>query len=559
MNGTTTPWPTDRIKLELARLLVGIDTDFFDNGVLEPWRTIGQRVRAASIQDRRALLRSALIELNVTDYTELIRGIVATDPTNGEKPGEQSGDGPAVLPPAVPFPIAALPRCLADYVTEGSRAIGCPPDYIAIPLLASVSAAIGTTVRLQIKSEWYEGASLFTVVVAPSGAKKTPALIYALRFANEKSIEFDLDHQGDLETYDRAMAEYHSAVEARKRERGKSNQPELPDKPKRPTLKRTIVGDTTVEALAKRLKENPRGLLMVRDEMASLLLGLNQYRGGRGNDLQTYLSIWSGVPTPIDRKQDDDPVVLHQPFLSITGGIQPAVLPRILGKERLDDGCTARILFGDPEPLPHHPTEAAVREDTIDGTRKVFRTLYRICHEEPYTTPPKPHLVRLTREARARFMEWEEAIGRRLDELSVDDPFGAPLSKMPGYLGRLALVLHVVKWAEKGTGTFEGIDEQTISEAIMLADYFVAHAARVWHRLVESPEDTQMRQLQKWMERKGRPVTVRQILQSGVAGLKRSHEVLEVVQRMEECGMIHQQRLGKTELYSLKNPEIRGR
>ncbi len=550
MTESTTRQPSELTKKGLACLLAGIDTGIFDNGVPEPWGSIGNRLRAADINDRRRVFRAAIDELGHSEFGHLISELAAIDPTDDEKPTGESGHGLSLLPPALPFPVDALPRPLCAYVQEGAAAIGCPPDYIAVPLLASASAAIGTTVRIQIKSEWYEWASLYTAVVAPSGAKKTPALKYALRFASEKSIEFDLEHQRNLDSHEHALAEYRAAAEARKRAKDKSELPEPPDKPQRPTMKRATIGDVTVEALGKRLKENPRGLLSVRDELASLLLSLNQYRGGRGSDLQTYLSLWSSCETTIDRKKDEDPIVLHQPFLSIAGGIQPGILPKILGRDRLLDGCTPRFLFGDPQPLPHRPSEASVQEGTIDRARKVFETLWRICQEEPYSTPPKPHLVRLSRQAREQFVRFETSVGNRLNELSPDDPFAGPLAKLPGYLGRLVLILHVIKWTERATERFDDVDEQTMSEAITLADYFVAHAGRVWRRLLESPEDTQMRQLQDWMGRRRIPVTVREIMQSGVAGFKRAAEVRAVLDRMDECGLLLRTVLGRTERYS---------
>jgi len=520
-----------------------------------PWKEVVDRLVALPIKDRQSALQQETTGLQGIEWDYLLGEIIAIDPC-GPVPADValSDTSQAILPPAAPFPIDALPGSLRDLVSEGAESIGCPPDYIAMFLLASVSAAIGTTVRVRIKSGWYEWPSLYTAVVAPSGAKKTPAMEYALRFSNDKSIEFHLEHERNLRNYDQAMTEYGAAVEARKRSKSPSGLPGLPDKPRRPTLKRTTVGDTTVEALARRLKENPRGLLLVRDEMTSLLLGMNQYRGGRGNDLQFYLSAWSGVQTTIDRKQDDDPMVLHQPFLSITGGIQPGLLPKVLGSDRLHDGFSPRLLFVDPELLPFRASDASVQGETLEHRTRSFDRLYQLSHEQPFVLPPKPHLVRLMPEARVLFKQWENQIGGCIDALSDEDPFRAPLSKMPGYLGRLALIIHVVKWTETGRQTFDDVDVRTMSEAIRLAEYFVAHATRVWQRLVEGREDMQMRQVLKWMERKRRPVTAREILQSGVAGLKRSHEVQSVIERMEECELIERWTAGRSTRFSLKNP-----
>jgi len=541
--------PPESVIWGFARLLMGIDTDALDNGCGEPWRTIGGRLAQCPVDDRPEVLKSELSRIDGLDAGEVIASIFAIDPTLELSPDTEVVQ-PAALPPAVAFPINALPRSLADYVREGAAAIDCPPEYIAVPLLACVGSAIGTTVRVQINSEWYEGASLYTAVVAPSGAKKTPALRYALRFTHDQTIEYDLEHQRNLVSYEQEMAKYREAVEAHKRSKDKSEAVEPPAKPKRPSMNRVLVGDATVEAMGKRLKENPRGLLMERDELAALLLGLNQYKGGRGSDMQFYMSVWSREPVCIDRKGDDDPIVLHDPCLSITGGIQPGILPRILGRERLEDGCTARFLFCDPEPLPHRPSHSEAREETRERARRVYASLLKISHAQPYQTPPQPQLVRLTAGARARFTEWHERIGDRLSALSDDDPFRPPLSKMPGYLGRLALICHVVNWVEQEIAEFADISEHTMTQAIALTDYFIAHAERVWRRLVESTEDMQMRRLLRWMERKRHPVNVREILQSGVAGLKRSKEAEAVLGRMTECGLIKPLQVGRTTRYA---------
>jgi putative DNA primase/helicase len=61
--------------------------------------------------------------------------------------------------------------------------------------------------------------------------------------------------------------------------------------PDTPDMARTLVGDTTVEALADIMDKNPRGVLINRDELAGWVRGLDQYKGGKGNDRQFYLSL----------------------------------------------------------------------------------------------------------------------------------------------------------------------------------------------------------------------------------------------------------------------------
>jgi hypothetical protein len=47
---------------------------------------------------------------------------------------------------------------------------------------------------------------------------------------------------------------------------------------------RILLDDCTTEAMAGVLEQNPRGLVMVRDELAALVCGMNQYKSGKGHD-----------------------------------------------------------------------------------------------------------------------------------------------------------------------------------------------------------------------------------------------------------------------------------
>jgi len=60
--------------------------------------------------------------------------------------------------------------------------------------------------------------------------------------------------------------------------------------------------DCTREALCDLLRENPRGLLVHRDELAGWARSLNQYKGGKGNDKQFWLNLWSGEPVAVNRR-----------------------------------------------------------------------------------------------------------------------------------------------------------------------------------------------------------------------------------------------------------------
>jgi len=94
------------------------------------------------------------------------------------------------------------------------------------------------------------------------------------------------------------------------------------------------VNDITVEKLADVLNTNPHGVMMIRDELAGLIDGLDQYKGGRGSDRKSMLSLWSGTTWRVDRVSSGSKVVA-KPFTAILGGIQPALLTKLSGEDGL--------------------------------------------------------------------------------------------------------------------------------------------------------------------------------------------------------------------------------
>ena len=97
-----------------------------------------------------------------------------------------------------------------------------------------------------------------------------------------------------------------------------------------PKMARAWLNDATVEALARRLAENPRGCLLWRDELSGWAQSMNSYKGGKGSDRQFFLSLWSSMATAVDRVSEVNPLILDQPFLAITGMIQPDTVEALL-------------------------------------------------------------------------------------------------------------------------------------------------------------------------------------------------------------------------------------
>ena len=81
------------------------------------------------------------------------------------------------------------------------------------------------------------------------------------------------------------------------REKREAPEDEEPPEPPEP-VGRTVVGDTTAEALFSVLEENPRGVLVSRDELTGWLRSMDQYKGGKGSDRQFLVEHVEQQPRP---------------------------------------------------------------------------------------------------------------------------------------------------------------------------------------------------------------------------------------------------------------------
>ena len=147
----------------------------------------------------------------------------------------QHGPPPLPLPPPPPaFPLQVLPAPLRTFVTAAATALPCPPDFLAVPLLAVLGAAIGTTRLVEIKPGWRESARLWTAVMDEPGSKKSPALdlvvrpLYAIQhdFA-EQYTAAKCAYEAELVAYEVELADW------------KAEKPRLAaDKPRKPDTPR---------------------------------------------------------------------------------------------------------------------------------------------------------------------------------------------------------------------------------------------------------------------------------------------------------------------------------
>ena len=405
-----------------------------------------------------------------------------------------------------PFPVDALPEPIRSFVESAANAIGCDPSYIALPMLSGLASAIGNTNRIALKNSWSEPAIIWTAIVGESGTAKSPALELPLRSIRKRQSLAMTKHAEALKDFEVEFAEYEKLL--KESQKASSTIP-APIKPEPPTCDRCWTDDATTEALAVRLKENPRGLLMIRDELSGWF-NFDRYAQGKGGDVAKWLEMFGGRPMVVDRKGSGTIYVPHA-AVSIAGGIQPETLRRALGQEHRDNGLAARLLFAMPPRTSKKWSEADMDPQCEAAVATIFDQLFSLTMAIDADENQQPALINLSKDGKAVWVKFYNEHAREQINLSGDE--AAAWSKLEGYVPRFALVIHLVRrFANDPTlRDHYQVDELSVGAGIRIARWFGEESKRVYGILSESDGDRDRRRLIEWIQRNGGTATTREL------------------------------------------------
>lgn len=409
-----------------------------------------------------------------------------------------------------PFPVDALPEPVRGFVSAGAKAIGCDASYIALPILSALASAIGNTRRIELKRGWTEPAIVWAAIVGESGTMKSPALELALRAVRKRQHRGMKEHAEAMERHREDLLRYERDAGHWRRSKDAG---EPPQKPEEPVANRCWCDDTTVEALAVLLLNQPRGLLMVRDELSGWLGSFDRYAHGKGGDVAKWLEMFGGRSMIVDRKTAGA-LYVPRAAVSIAGGIQPDTLRRALGREHRENGLAARLLLAWPTRRPKRWTDADIPPETEAAVEAVFSRLYGLQPVFDDNGDPCPVIVGLTPQGKRAWIGFYNDHAEEQAQLTGD--LSAAWSKLEGYAARLALVVHFVRWAaqDRTLANSEAVEEASVAAGIELSRWFKHEARRLYAMLGESEEDRQHRQLVELIRRKGGSATPRELMRS---------------------------------------------
>lgn len=385
---------------------------------------------------------------------------------------------------AIKFPLDAFPKPLQEIISTFNNCYQLPIDFFGASLLTAASTLIGNSYKVEYKYKWEYSAILYTAIVGQPGTGKTPAIKTMLGPLFRIEEEFMKAFKEDLETWNQECFEMKNT---------NTKEPEPP----RPAPKEMIINDSTMEAINQVLKNNPRGLLLFKDELAAWIGDMNKYRSA-GSDGEAWLSNWSSQIIKINR-QGKDPLFIKRPFINVIGGIQPGVLKKIVGDGKAESGFLARILFAFPD-LMKKPYDSDLVPDA--SVYKKYNEIFDRINKLPTKIEPpltnyetwtvESIILKLSDEGRKLYKKFLKDNTDAVNE-NDDETIKGIYVKMESYCLRFALILQILKYCsgDYQIKTIEEaekmvIEKPTIAAAVKLINYFKYTAVKVITRF-DSP------------------------------------------------------------------------
>jgi hypothetical protein len=433
-----------------------------------------------------------------------------------------------------PLPLAVFGPEWRQWIEEAAEAAACPPDYVAAPLLAASSALIGNARWPSVPPGWSEPTHLWLGVVGDSGNGKSPGADCLLRevlpvIERRMGAEFPERKREWLARveFDKA-SEQRWQLEVREAQKRGAPAPLPPERtagpePQEPRLRQN---DITIEKVAVLLAAAaPKGLLIIRDELAGWISGMCSYNdAGRAFWVEAY----GGRPYRVERQKHPEPIVVPRLAVAVYGGVQPDRLGPLM--HDADDGLLSRLLWAWPDPIPFRLSRRAPKVDwAIDALERI-----RWLEMQP-GDPPQPIIVPLCQEA----MQLLETFARDMQDRqsSAGGLMRSALGKARGLALRLSLVLETLWWSAN-----QGMDPPPTqisarafaAAAHLLTDYFMPSAERVYGDSTAAAKDRNAATLARWICREKPPeVYVRELQRTvrlpGLTAAEVIHEAARVL------------------------------
>lgn len=467
------------------------------------------------------------------------------------------------LRPVPPLLAPMLPTALRDWLADIAERMNCPLEYAAVPAIVALSSLIGCKVGIRPKQrdDWTVVPNLWGACVGSPGQRKTPA-------ANEAMKPLRRLESEAMKAYQEAVTEFlvEAEIASAQSKAAKDALQKAARKPgatgdelraiaeqtqsleqQEPVQKRYKINDATVEALGERLKENPTGLLLYRDELTGLLRSL--YKQGHETDRAFYLEAWNGTEKNYHYDRiGRGTVSIPSVCLSLFGTIQPGPLSKLLrgaanGEEA--DGLFPRFqLLVYPDAPKYRHIDRSPNIEAKNRAFEVFRALDQLDvealtdkNEEDGSIP----FLHFEPDAQHFFDEWLTDLESEKLPAARDTPLiESHLAKYRSLMPSLALLFHLIDMVDGAPAS--AVSQKATHMAAAWCDFLEEHARRIYQiaydgslesvsSLAGHIKDGSIKNLKHW---DGTRFKIGDVVQRGWSSLSTTEEVNRAAAFLEE-------------------------
>lgn len=364
------------------------------------------------------------------------------------------------------FPLEIFPKAIRDIIEALEEYENYNVDFTSASFLTVFAAAMGNTWSVRFMTGWVSRPIIYMVLVGSPSCGKTPPLQQAVAPLLKLDGEYDMIYCKEMETYRRW-----ERMSAKQREKHS-----LPEEMKMPQRKCHVVVDSTVEALIGALRDNPRGVLIYKDEIDSLLSNFNRYNG---SDEGYFLSLFSGTPFKYSRKSNNEHIFLANPYCSIIGTTQPGRLGEQFGGKRMMNGFSSRFLKVYPE-IDKMPSwnDTAMPDGVLEEWERIIRKVVAATPSTDQEGKATSIELLFSQESKLRIIQWKDEVNNKVYAETDSDAVRALCGKLETYLVRFCLVIQIMHCI-CGESGMDKIEPGTAELAIRLTEYFRNMESRI--------------------------------------------------------------------------------
>lgn len=446
-----------------------------------------------------------------------------------------------------------MPEPLRPWLVDVSHRMQTPPDFATVSALVIMGSIIGAGCAIRPKrlDDWEVIPNVWGACIGrPSVVLKSPSMKepmqllerlqaeYGERFEMEKAAA-EFDGLATKAMLDDVKSQLSSKAKGKGKDRAvspddlqklKADYVELTQNAAPEAVRRLFkTNETSIQSMTVLQNQNPRGVLVFRDELTALLTKWDREDGA--DERAYFLEGWNGNGSYTDCKIGRGITDAKQICISLLGGLQPDKLKRYLyqAMQGNNDGLMQRLQLAvwPDEPESWQLVDTYPNKADKQRVYVILQALAELdftqCGAMQGEYDDRPYF-RFDDVGQAVFNEWLtelQTIKLQQEEnpLMVEH-FGKFRSLMPS----LALIFHCIDIADgKVSGS---ISAAAARLAVEWCKYLESHARRIY-AMAESPEHEAAVRLADKIKAKAlpSPFTCKAVYDKGWHGLKDRHEV----------------------------------